>query len=761
VPGCHAPNILAADQASRYNSDRQIRPAFAAALSSPGRPALSVRCFGGARIESEGRPLQGTATQRHRLALLGLLATSWPRALPRDRLIACLWPERDAEHARNLLNQAVHALRKALGADAILFAGDELRFEPGELQVDVIAFEAALSSGRAERAVELYAGPFLDGFFLPDAPEFESWVDGERDRLRRAYCGALEELAERAMTGQDPIRAVERWHRLAAEEPYNARVTLRLMEALDASGDRAAALQQGSLHALLLEQEFGAEPDPQVTALAEQLRSVAALPPPLPEETRELAESPLEAASPAASQLAESAEPAAPASAPRASGAAWTPPQIRRLGNRNPGRRCGHRSGRCGVGGLAVAGSERGLGGGAGVRQRQHKSIAVLPFENLSQRQEDGVFSEGIHSDLITALSGIAALTVISRASVLPYRDQARPLPEIGAELGVDVLVEGAVQRLGERMRVNVQLSDAQSGRLLWARTYDHEVSVGNLFALPSAIVEGIVASLETSLTPAERARLAATATENLTAYLYYHRAGEMADNTRAGNEESERLLRLALEADPRFAAAWAGLAGSCGWRPPYLGFPTSVWDSALVYAQRALELDPNHADAYTALAQIHGHQGHLRRQEQMAREALRRNPSAGLAMRRLAESYRERGVFVEALRYHRESVRLSPNSPSFRSWVAHVYADLGELAEAERWYHAVLSLRPDFVNALQGLALLNVQNVKSRIRRSTMPNGSSRGTRMKRLRSPASQWLATSCVISDGSSAMRGARWR
>lgn len=233
---------------------------------------LFLRLLGGPSLCDNGSTLTGPATQRHRLALLALLASSRSRPQSRDKLVGWLWPERDVEHARNLLNQGVHALRRAIGEAGIISVQDELRLDPAAVACDVVAFEDAIAAGELERAIGLYTGPFLDGFHLPGASEFEHWADGERDRLRRSYARSLESLAEAAEERREWSSAVERWRGLVSEEPYNARVTLRLMRALDGAGDRAGALQQARLHTLLLQQEFEAEPDPDVVALADRLR---------------------------------------------------------------------------------------------------------------------------------------------------------------------------------------------------------------------------------------------------------------------------------------------------------------------------------------------------------------------------------------------------------------------------------------------------------------------------------------------------------
>lgn len=170
-----------------------------------------VKLLGGASLEAEGRALTGPEAQRHRLALLALLAASAFRTLTRHKLMSLLWPEREAEHARKLLNQSVYVLRDAIGQDVILSAGEELRLETSRVRCDVVAFEDALAAGDLEQSVELYAGPFLDGFHLSDSPEFERWMDAERRRLSDACADALEKLAETAEGRGDFQAAVEWW----------------------------------------------------------------------------------------------------------------------------------------------------------------------------------------------------------------------------------------------------------------------------------------------------------------------------------------------------------------------------------------------------------------------------------------------------------------------------------------------------------------------------------------------------------------------
>jgi DNA-binding SARP family transcriptional activator len=233
--------------------------------------SFSLKLLGGVTLESESGPVTGPAAQRHRLALLALLATS-ARGVSRDKLMAWLWPARDAERARQLLNQAVHVLRRALGADAILSTGEELRFNPEAVSCDVVAFEEALSQGAREQAVALYAGPFLDGFFLDDAAEFERWADRERDRLAASCAKALEGLAAGVEAEGDWVAAARWWKARAAIDPLDSRVAVRLTDALERAGNRAGALQHALAHQQLLRDDLEVEPGPEMLALVERLR---------------------------------------------------------------------------------------------------------------------------------------------------------------------------------------------------------------------------------------------------------------------------------------------------------------------------------------------------------------------------------------------------------------------------------------------------------------------------------------------------------
>jgi DNA-binding SARP family transcriptional activator len=234
---------------------------------------LSLTTLGGL---SASRPRADNTVahlQRRRLALLAVLATG-KRGISRDRLLLLLWPEADSESARNNLKQALFAIRRELGADALTGEAQEIRLNPEVWECDRWVFETALAGGAFDRAVAAYGGPFLDGFHISgEAEEFERWAEAERAGLATAHVEALEALATQADAASDWPTACRWWRRLATLDPLDSRFALGLMNALVLSGNSAAALQHARVHEDLVRQEAGIDPDPAVAALAAWIRS--------------------------------------------------------------------------------------------------------------------------------------------------------------------------------------------------------------------------------------------------------------------------------------------------------------------------------------------------------------------------------------------------------------------------------------------------------------------------------------------------------
>lgn len=229
-----------------------------------------LETFGGLAFLDGAGAVVGT--QHRRLALLALLASAGPRGITRDKLVAYLWPESPSENARHALEQLVYALRRQ--ANGALFLGtDPLHLNPRVFTSDLAEFEVALERGDLTGAIALYRGPFLDGFYLGDAGEFERWVEAERARLAERYAVALERLGRRAAEEGDRMAAVETWRKAVALDPLSSRAMLGLMTALAAAGERAVAIRHGRAYEALIRQELGAEPAKAVSTLLRRLTS--------------------------------------------------------------------------------------------------------------------------------------------------------------------------------------------------------------------------------------------------------------------------------------------------------------------------------------------------------------------------------------------------------------------------------------------------------------------------------------------------------
>ena len=232
---------------------------------------IRIRTLGGLSASRDGQPTSGAAIQPRRLALLALVARGGERGVTRERLLSVLWPDADESAGRRALSQALHALRSDL--DDELFVGvQELKLNDEVVSTDIGDFESAVADRAWERAAAAYSGPFLDGFRLAGAPDFERWMEDERTQLAHRAAEVLERLARVSTERGDPAGAVGWWRRRAAMDSLNARVTLELMRALASLGERHAAIQQARIYEALVEQELGLPPDAEVTRYAEELR---------------------------------------------------------------------------------------------------------------------------------------------------------------------------------------------------------------------------------------------------------------------------------------------------------------------------------------------------------------------------------------------------------------------------------------------------------------------------------------------------------
>ncbi len=232
------------------------------------------------------------------------------------------------------------------------------------------------------------------------------------------------------------------------------------------------------------------------------------------------------------------------------------------------------------------------------------KSIAILPFENLSDEKENAYFADGIQDDVLTNLSKISDLRVISRTSVMQYRGRAPNLREIGKALGVSNILEGSVRRSGNKVRVNVQLIDANTDEHVWATDYDREFDVTDVFAIQSDLAREIANALQAKLSPAEKSQMTRKPTENGEAYLAFVQAHDlscaMEDLTKL--KQGEQLYQRAIELDPNFALALARYSQLESWMVRTHDASSDHREKARTLAERALQLQPDLPEAHLAL---------------------------------------------------------------------------------------------------------------------------------------------------------------
>ncbi len=337
-------------------------------------------------------------------------------------------------------------------------------------------------------------------------------------------------------------------------------------------------------------------------------------------------------------------------------------------------------------------------------------SIAVLPFENRSAKQDDAFFVDGIHDDILTQLTKIGAMKVIARTSVEQFRDTKLTTKEIGEKLSVTRVVEGGVQRAGDRVRVTVQLIDAATDAHLWAESYDRELTAANVFAIQSEVAIAIAGALNATLSPSQRARVTAVLTHNLEAWEAYQLGRQrMASRASADLVAAEKYFRKANKLDPKFPLPYSGLAETLVMQTGWSGIPESTnLPRAEQSARKALELGPNLAESWAASALVARAKGDGQRADVENRRSIALNPNYATAYLRLASLLLDQGHSDEALTYSKRGLDLDPlSSASIFSYARNLTA-AGRFDEAVASYRKLIELDPLRPNAYRDLAMLS-----------------------------------------------------
>jgi TolB-like protein/Flp pilus assembly protein TadD len=331
------------------------------------------------------------------------------------------------------------------------------------------------------------------------------------------------------------------------------------------------------------------------------------------------------------------------------------------------------------------------------------KSIAVLPFQSLSDEKENAYFADGIQDDILTNLSKIGDLKVISRMSVMSYRgDAVRNAREIGKALGVATLLEGSVRRIGNRVRVNVQLIDANNDEHIWAEDYDRDLT--DVFAIQTDLAQKIASALQAKLSPTEKARLDNRPTQNPDAYLLFVQAHDYANRMDMFNDKSLKAIPLfeqAIKLDPTFALAFAGLSMVQSWIY-HSSDPNPAWrEKARLNADEALRLQPDLPEAHLALgfSYYYGDRDYQRAlaEFEIARRGL---PNESEAYFAIGAIQRRQGKWAESTANLEKAATLDPKNTNILINLASSHIALHNFETAQKILDRVMAIAPGSLEA-------------------------------------------------------------
>src|SRR5436190_6925897 len=336
------------------------------------------------------------------------------------------------------------------------------------------------------------------------------------------------------------------------------------------------------------------------------------------------------------------------------------------------------------------------------------KSIAVLPFQSLSDEKENAYFADGIQDDILTNLSKIAELKVISRMSVMSYRgDAVRNAREIGKALGVATLLEGSVRRVGNRVRVNVQLIDANNDEHIWAEDYDRDLT--DVFAIQTDLAQKIASALQAKLSPNEKALLDHRPTQNPNAYLLFVQAHDWANRAEMFHDTSlkaEPLFEQAIKLDRNFAAAFAGLSMVESWVYHNSDPVPSRREKARLNAGEALRLQPDLPEAHLALgfSYYYGDRDYERAlaEFEIARRGLPNESQAYFAIRSIQ---RRQGMWPDPTANLEQSATLDPKNTNVLAQLCFSYMAQRNFETADKFLDSAIAASPQAfqLRALKG----------------------------------------------------------
>ncbi len=488
-----------------------------------------------------------SGTRPRPLALLAILAAAGPKGTSRDRALSILWSEADGERARHALSQTLYSLRRDLGADVVVTTPD-LRLQTSLITSDIDDFRLAVAKKQWADAAALYVGPFLDGFYLADAPEFERWAETERRALASDGIRAIEFVAKDAVQHGRHDEAQDAWGRLTRLDPFNGRFAAYYMEALAAHGARNAALAHGKAYVELVKRELDAEPDRAVQKILAKLREAERLSGPIPAQELSLPASPAApTAAPAASLT--SARRSASSGSPVASAIPMAPPRRTSSIHLKIPRRTAR------VGGAALATLVVAVVGfrfALASRAPEHPVVAVGRIRDLVPN--DSAALGGMLSEMLsTSLARVSDLQVVANSRMLELTprggDTSRTaVTEAARRAGASEIIEGELIPLASnQLRLEVRRVGIDRGLVRGG----YRVSGNDRITLFDSITSLIAADLRLG---APTGSLAEVSTRSSVALRYYEEGLRAFDQFDVA--DASRLFRAAIAEDSTFAMA-------------------------------------------------------------------------------------------------------------------------------------------------------------------------------------------------------------
>lgn len=654
---------------------------------------FALHTFGALSLEEDGRPVTGALSQKRKLALLAILAASGRQGVSRGRTALLLWPESDTESARHSLSQLLYSLRQSLSEGAVTGSGGNLTLDSNLVSSDVFDFDRAVKKLDREAAINIYRGPFLQGFHLPDSSDFEEWRSGEAEKRARQVTAALEFLARDSGKKGERDKAANYWKHLAALDPLNSTVAVSLMKALEAAGDRPGALKFAGLHESIVREQLGIAPDPAVSSLVTELRrkqtpphSNRAVPDLLPVSAAKKRE---------ARATAQDSEPQLAADAPAPSESL-----VRSL----------LRRARIGTPGTAVVFAIAVLGPAlvwytrppSPPRPRIDASaVAVLPFSYAGD-SASAYLREGVVELMSANLDGAGELRAVNPRALLTFTRQSsgnvsvQAGDSIARHFSANFFLLGYIAAAGGRLRITGSLYErAPTLRVVARASVDGQTS--SLFSVLDELTTALLAQRYSG--PRDRLNRTAARTTYSVPALKAHLLGEQL--FRGGRyAEAVDAFQTAVNYDSTFALAYYRLAIASEFAQLLdLGFRAA--EKAVVHSQRLSEHDRNLVHAYSA--RRHGDADEA---ERLYEEILATHPDDAEAWFQLGEVLfhlnASRGrSFVESKRAWEHVLSLNPgdhfalvhlarvlaregNSPQFANVISRSIATAPEADRAE-----------------------------------------------------------------------------